>query len=111
MRPWMWVGAWGWVMGCSLAANPDTCGSDQACSDAFGLGSTCGDEGFCTEFVANVRCADTEPEDLLTRRDAYSDRVVLGALFNGLTDQPQIRSAKLAVKQVNEVGSEGSPEL
>ena len=99
------------LLSCSLGPNPVVCETSDQCRSAFGLGSTCDPTGFCTEFAANARCADTEPSDLLVRRDAYADRVVIGALFNSVTDEPQVRSAKLAVQQANEVRPEGSPEF
>lgn len=92
------------LTGCSLGPNPDACTSNQQCRSSFGLGSVCGEEGFCTTAALHPRCDSTAPADALTRPERYGDHLVLGTMFASSTDQPQVRSAQLAVTHLNDVG-------
>ena len=92
------------VGACSLGKNPQDCTDDQVCRDAFGLGSVCEADGFCAEPSPPVRCLETEPPDVFSRPLKYADHHVIGTLFDINTDAPQVRSAQLAVSQVNDLG-------
>ncbi|NCG20568.1 MAG: ABC transporter substrate-binding protein, partial [Rhodobacterales bacterium] len=89
---------------CSLGKNPGECATDDECRNAFGLGSVCAADGFCDVGEPNIRCTETAPPDVFQRPATYSNAVVIGSVFDMNTDQPQVRSAQLAVDQVNELG-------
>jgi branched-chain amino acid transport system substrate-binding protein len=94
------------VSGCSVVARPDfeECKAHGDCRSAFGIGSTCGDDGLCAAPVVNKRCATTFPEDLFTRPENYKNAVVFGSLMDhsSSTHQRRERSSRLAAKQINE---------
>ncbi len=92
------------LVGCSFGKNPEPCADDQTCRDAFGLGSVCAADGFCSDAVPNPRCATTEPPDVFERPTKYADHYVIGSMFDVTTDAPQTRSVELAVGQVNDLG-------
>lgn len=92
------------LVSCSLGPRPEVCDIDATCRDAFGLGWSCGEAGFCEEPAPNARCDSSWPTDLLTRPEKYGDAIVIGSLFDRLTDLPQTRSAELAVRQASENG-------
>lgn len=88
---------------CSLGVTEWTpCDGPAVCREAFGFGTTCGDDGYCTEVAAEPRCTDTWPEDLLLRPERYPDVLVVGSLFDHTTDRPELQSARLAIKQADE---------
>ncbi|MBW1876767.1 MAG: hypothetical protein JRJ84_00240, partial [Deltaproteobacteria bacterium] len=90
---------------CSLTTLDYTeCTGNALCRDAFGLGSVCGQEGFCEGAEANLRCDETTPPDLLTRPEDHPDVIVFGSLVDRAFDVPVERAFQLAVVQVNQSG-------
>ncbi len=95
-----------WLAGCSLGVTQwEPCTSSVACRQAFGLGSVCGEGGYCETAEVQPRCDTTWPADLLDRPEDYPGIRVIGSLFDHSTDVPEKQSARLAVKQADE--SEG----
>jgi ABC-type branched-subunit amino acid transport system substrate-binding protein len=91
--------------GCSLSVTEQTdCTRHAECRDAFGLGTICGEDGLCAVSEGNVRCTDSVPAGAYGRLDEYSDAVLIGALFNHKTDEPNTQSATLAMQQVRAQG-------
>lgn len=110
------------MSGCMLGnINADECSSDLACEQLFGLGSTCGAEGYCSEpascsssvecraqfgFGASCqdsqcvvlpnlesRCVLSEPESLLYELPGrLGDRILLGGLFAIDTEKHRVRA-------------------
>lgn len=88
---------------CSLGVTEWTaCDAPVQCRDAFGLGYTCGDDGFCAAVPASPRCTETWPEDLLLRPERYPDVLLVGSLYDHTTDVPELQATRLAVKQADE---------
>lgn len=77
---------------------------DAQCRDAFGLGASCDAEGLCTPPRTNPRCTSAYPPELLLRPENHGSDLILGTLFDGSTDQPQVQAAQLAVDQLGQVG-------
>jgi ABC-type branched-subunit amino acid transport system substrate-binding protein len=94
------------LTGCSLGTVREVdCTSHAECRDAFGFGSTCGEEGFCEESAFPARCPLTEPADLAFPLD--SDQYhVMGTVFDHTLDTHvgRYRSAALAASQANSNG-------
>ena len=89
-------------MGCSIG-NLDVveCTTDSACRDLFGLGSTCGAEGFCSEGGLHARCS-TIPEDLFDSPEAHADTIVLGHLWRNQSFDTEQRAVQLSVLHAND---------
>ena len=103
---------WWWLASCALAPiAPSECVLDQECRQAFGLGSVCGDDGLCQMEGPHPRCTQTYPLDLWDRPSAYTDHVVLGAMFDLGPDGPNLRSAQLALNEVNGAGGVHGQEV
>lgn len=87
-----------------------SCTSSEQCQPAYGLLAQCDAQGFCGAGEVLPRCADTEPEGLLTD-PAYADYVILAHLY----DRPKRESLEknavsLAVQEVNRKdGFSGTP--
>ena len=95
----------GLTLGCTSFEH-DACTSNTQCREAFGLGWTCGGEGFCSEPAENeasARCKQTTPSDLLVRPQDYPDAVLFGSLFNHRFDLSDANATALAVRQINEL--------
>lgn len=91
------------IAACSLGVTEWTpCDAPVACRDAFGLGYTCGDDGYCTQVGAEPRCTETWPQDLLVRPERYPGALVVGSLYDHTTDVPELQSTRLAIKQADE---------
>jgi len=91
---------------CSWVATVDRMECTQAsdCTGAFGFGSACIEDGFCSEMApSHPRCTKTFPEDLLERPDKYRDAIVFGTVFNRSVEKhaARERSAELAVSEAN----------
>lgn len=82
------------------------CQSNQQCRVAFGFGSTCGDDGYCSVAEPSPRCTKTFPEDLFQNPDRYGDPIIIGNLMDRslTTHQARENAAELALQQVNEQG-------
>ena len=58
----------GGLSGCGLGGYPvSDCTDNEACRLAFGLGSVCGEDGYCVQEDPHPRCPNTWPEDLFDR--------------------------------------------
>ncbi|MEM9068244.1 MAG: ABC transporter substrate-binding protein [Myxococcota bacterium] len=93
------------VLSCSFTrAEQDNCRTNDECRVAFGVGSICGDNGFCQPSIEQPRCATTEPENLLS--GATSDRAIIGTLIDGslMTHVARGNAVRLAVIDANNAG-------
>ncbi|MBL4683979.1 MAG: ABC transporter substrate-binding protein [Nannocystaceae bacterium] len=103
--PLLTAAAIGCSVGCSLSLHEVTeCSSNADCRTAFGLGSTCGTDGFCEAPDIPERCGKSFPEDLLSDPEKYEADIVLGSLFSFETHLDTLQAAELAVRQVNQNG-------
>ncbi len=95
----------GTSLGCSLTLyETEQCETTADCRAAFSLGSTCSEDGFCTEPNVPARCGKSFPEDLLDQPQEYADSILLGSLFSFTTHNDTLQAAELAVRQVNQNG-------
>jgi branched-chain amino acid transport system substrate-binding protein len=92
---------------CTLTrTSVDKCSTNGDCRSAFGGGSICGGDGFCTRAPPNPRCTETFPGDVLTRPENYPGIILYGyEVLRGIeTQQARENAVKLAATQVNEEG-------
>jgi len=92
---------------CSLTTLDRTsCESHEPCREAFGVGSTCGADGYCEMAPAYPRCDVSYPEDFLDNASSYDRPFVYGNLMDRSleTHVARERSARLATKQANDEG-------
>lgn len=91
---------------CSLARTDLLQCSPETCREAFGVGSICGDDGFCTEAEPQPRCARSYPEDYLLRPEIYPGALVIGSLFDRrlATHRARENSIRLALQGANDQG-------
>jgi len=105
MRAGALLAPWVALSGCSLTTlDYVECTGNALCREAFGLGSVCGDEGFCETALPHPRCDEATPPDLLTRPADHPDAIVFGSLVDREFDVPVERAYQLAVVQVNQSG-------
>ena len=93
--------------GCTLGRFDRTeCASASECRASFGLGYTCGGEGYCQRLTVTNRCGATYPEDLFSRPERYKNTIVIGSLMDRASPKKAARerSARLAAIQVNQAG-------
>lgn len=93
--------------GCSTQTLDRTpCDTNESCRVAFGLGSSCREDGYCDVVDVPSRCQKTYPSDLFDNSQAYADSFVFGSLFNrdSQTHGAREKSIELAVRQVNVEG-------
>lgn len=98
--------------GCSLGTVPREACEADACQQAFGFGSVCGADGFCTRAPQSPRCTHTFPEDLLTRPESHRDTIVIGNLMDRslATHVARENAAELAIRSANDTGGlDGRP--
>jgi ABC-type branched-subunit amino acid transport system substrate-binding protein len=90
----------------------EMCSAPAQCRDAFGRGWTCNVEsGHCEEAAPLERCS-SEPAGILTSPEDHADRVLLGSVFqHGPIFNGMVRSARLAVSQVNDRGGLDSAQV
>lgn len=94
--------------GCSLSTlDVEPCEDDDTCRDAFGLGSTCGDSGYCETADIPERCQRSMPEDLLSDPGAYPELVLLGSVYDEQAFPLEVQAIDLAVFQANDSGGLG----
>lgn len=98
------AGSVAWALAaCSLTTlDRERCEADGECRAAFGWGSTCGDDGFCSEIETHPRCSRTFPEDLFESPEAYRDHTVIGGLYGYEDHLETLQSSELAIRQVRE---------
>ena len=92
---------------CSLTTTDVAeCTSSLECRTAFGFGSACSNEGYCTQAETTPRCTKTYPEDLFDEPEKYSNTIVIGNLMDRslVTHQARENAAQLALQQANEQG-------
>lgn len=93
---------------CSLQTfDQQDCSSHQECRAAFGLGSTCSMDGFCSSAQRHPRCTRTYPEDLFEHPGtATNTDLIFGTLFNqeNETHRAREKAVLLAISQVNDAG-------
>jgi branched-chain amino acid transport system substrate-binding protein len=97
--------------GCTLTAiDPDACDGLEDCRRAFGVGSVCGADGFCSAPLQHPRCTRSWPSGLLDRPEDFGDTLVIGALFDFVEHADTLLAAELPVRQVaGQGGLEGRP--
>ncbi|HET6584419.1 MAG TPA: ABC transporter substrate-binding protein [Nannocystaceae bacterium] len=89
------------LFGCSATAlRPRACTSSGECRAAFGLGSVCGDGGYCEPPQQHPRCSEAFPPELLLEPEAYADHVVIGSMFGFVDHRDTLRAAELAIRQL-----------
>lgn len=101
------IGIWLGVSACSAQTmERQDCETHQQCREAFGLGSTCGQDGLCSAAVRHPRCERTYPEGLFDGAREEQPRVIFGTLFDqgNETHRARENAVRLAVSQVNEQG-------
>lgn len=95
------------TVGCSVTTSDVAeCTTSQECRTAFGFGTSCAGDGYCTQAEPSPRCLKTYPEDLFQNPTKYSDAIVIGNLMDRSlgTHQARENAAQLAFQQVNEYG-------
>lgn len=96
----LWVGI---LSGCSLSTTERVaCESTLECRGTFGLGSTCGPEGFCSAARNLPRCSRSFPADVLVDFAAHKNDILIGAVFSYRDNGENIQAAELAISQVND---------
>lgn len=97
-----WILAvWSAQVGCTLASlDPDGCSSSDACKRAFGVGSVCGADGFCSEPLTHPRCQRSWPSEVLDAPEEFADAIVIGSLFGFADHGDTLLAAELPVRQV-----------
>jgi branched-chain amino acid transport system substrate-binding protein len=90
------------LSGCSaLTLEPRTCAESSECRDAFGRGHVCGEAGLCVAAPAPDRCTSF-PSSLLVSPAEHVDDLVIASVFDQGDFALMVRSAQLAVRQVND---------
>lgn len=86
---------------CSLSVpGPDTCSEDSDCRLAFGWGSSCQADGYCSAVQTHPRCTRTFPEDLFEQPEQYRDHVLLGGLYSYDDHLDTLQGSELALRTV-----------
>ena len=100
----------GLLWGCSAGKLTYTpCVETSDCRDAFGRGWVCGEAGLCSETVPLNRCS-SHPPGVLDDLSSYEDMVLLGSIFDQADFDIMVKSARLAVINVNtRDGLDGTP--
>jgi branched-chain amino acid transport system substrate-binding protein len=99
------------VLSCTLTAiDPESCDSSEDCKRAFGVGSVCGADGFCSEPRTHPRCTRSHPAGLLDSPEEFGDYLVIGSLFGFVDHADTLRAAELPIRQVESLGGlDGRP--
>ncbi len=86
---------------CSLTAiDPQPCNDDGDCRHAFGVGSVCQDDGYCSTRQIHPRCNQSWPPELLVAPDTYGDAIVIGSLFSFVDHLDTRNAAELAIREL-----------
>jgi ABC-type branched-subunit amino acid transport system substrate-binding protein len=100
------------LAGCSLSRfDYVPCTDGAECRDAFGLGWTCGGEGYCDQVPMNPRCSLTWPEDLLVRPEDYPGIIVVGMMADNTQDYSEVQAARLPFVQADDQGALGGQQV
>ena len=96
---------------CTLTAvDPDACSTSDACKAAFGIGSVCGADGFCSAPLRHPRCSRSWPTALLERPEDFGDTLVIGSLFGFDEHLDTLLAAELPIRQAQgQGGLDGRP--
>lgn len=99
------------LVGCSATAlRPRECDDADECRAAFGLGSVCGDAGYCEPPQQHPRCSEAFPPELLTAPEDFADHIVVGSMFGFVDHRDTLQAAELAIRQIErEDGLDGKP--
>ena len=93
------------LLSCSLGNYKQVgCEQSSECLQAFGMGSTCGSDGFCEDVIPHERCTKTIPTDLFGSWEQHRDDLIIGMLFDFSTDEPNIAAVEMAINDANEEG-------
>ena len=90
---------------CSLTRpDVDECQSNETCAALFGPGYTCDSDQLCQPAPTNARCQQTFPQDLLTRPERHTNKIVVGSLADrsATTQIAREQAIELAIRQLNE---------
>ena len=85
----------------------EKCSNTSECEETFGMGYSCGEEGYCDRFEPNERCQTTVPGDLYENWEQYKGAYIVGTLFKHSTDQANLVAATLALEEARELPLEG----
>ena len=97
-----------WLFSCSfMLPKVEPCNSTSQCELTFGMGYTCGDEGYCDLFTPNPRCQKTVPEDYYDMIHKYDGAYIVGTLFKHGTDQANLVAASLALEEARGLPLDG----
>ena len=91
------------AVGCSEDEEVESCTTAADCSKTPGRACNA---GVCEEATLPKRCGESEPADLLTSPEKYTNAMVFGSLLEktNVTQQARRDSIKLAVRQLNANG-------
>jgi len=100
-----------WILqSCVLFNTVETqsCDTPSDCSDAFGIGYTCRQEGFCGALTSIPRCTNTQPANFWDDPTAYTDAFIIGQLFDFTSDDAKLAASQMAYQDIVETGSQGN---
>ena len=83
------------------------CQENTECTNAFGYGFQCGDEGYCEAYSNEDKRCSVFPNDLESDEFSatYGQGIPIGVIFNSVQDQPSINGAKIAMTDVLDASS------
>ncbi len=91
------------VVACTLGRPQVTpCRDVRDCREAFGWGTTCGDDGYCAPVELDERCDLVEPGDLFSQPEDHTDRIVFGSVYDRASFPLEMQSIALALRQAND---------
>lgn len=96
---WVWAAVG--LSGCVLSVKPSPCDSHASCREAFGVGSVCGEAGFCETVTLPERCS-VWPEGALDAPAPAGGTIFLGAQYDYASDYIELLASQLAIQQANE---------
>jgi len=104
-RPWYAIAGALVLVACSATTlRPADCEQATDCRAAFGLGSICGDDGYCQPPQTHPRCTQAYPSDLLDAPQAFAEHIVIGSMFGFVDHLDTMRAAELAIRQLDREG-------
>lgn len=83
-----------------IALDPDACEDSSACKRAFGVGSVCGADGFCSAPLSHPRCTRSWPSGLLDAPGDFGDAIIIGSLFGFIDHGDTLLASELPIRQV-----------
>ncbi|MEM7152817.1 MAG: ABC transporter substrate-binding protein [Myxococcota bacterium] len=91
----------GLAAACSLTVSgSDSCSQDSDCRLAFGWGSSCQSDGYCSAVQTHPRCSRTYPENLFEEPESYRNHVLLGGLYSYEDHLDTLQGSELALRTV-----------